>query len=233
MQMERGWNVWNILKPTMRVFAVQLEENYMVWAWDFATPAEYGQSGVEYAHQMAPKLPETHQMFIGGKFESIKLAVVVLCSIYCASWSHLFSIPGIIVFTIMRFTAGQIHCDIFGSEAHLEARGFPVAMADCQGSHPNSVACHATMTTTKHQQSNIRIFPSAQKVCQMTSHRATKKSRSTLILTHTYSCFCKQMHCFYSPIYIEYLHIYIILYLHVYIILEFVFLCSKMLDYRW
>lgn len=47
----------------------------------------------------------------------------------------------------MLFTAGQIHCDIFGSEAHLEARGFPVAMADCQGSHPNSVACHATMTT--------------------------------------------------------------------------------------
>lgn len=32
----------------------------MVWAWDFATPAEYGQSGVDYAHQMAPKLPETH-----------------------------------------------------------------------------------------------------------------------------------------------------------------------------
>ena len=45
------------------------------------------------------------------------------------------------------------------------------------------------------------------------------------------------MHCFYSPIYIEYLHIYIyiciILYLHVYIILIFIFLCSKMLDYRW
>ena len=47
----------------------------------------------------------------------------------------------------MLFTAGQIHCDYFGSEAQLEAKGFPVAMADCQGSNPNRVACQATMAT--------------------------------------------------------------------------------------